>query len=335
MADFFDLSRELRTEALDVAAQRARSRVVLLEKDIWVVWTLSELFGGAYAGDLVFKGGTSLSKAYGYVRRFSEDVDVTYDIRALAGDLVGDTDPPIPATRAQARKWTDTIRGRLPEWLSEEIAPPLRTSLETRGMPATIRVEGDRIFVDYEATSAGSEYVKPEVMLEFGARSTGEPATAMAVVCDAAEYVPDVTFPTATPRVMSAQRTFWEKATAIHVFCLQGTTRGGERFSRHWHDIARLNEVGVADAAIGDRTLARAVAAHKQMFFREKDADGNVIDYARAVSGGLRLVPDHDAAKRLEYDYLAMAHERLLIDNPQPFSDLMAQCQQIQEKANR
>src|SRR5258705_353855 len=68
----------------------------LLEKDIWVVWSLRHLFDGPHADHLVFKGGTSLSKAYGVIRRFSEDVDLTYDIRAIAGDLVGDADVPLP-----------------------------------------------------------------------------------------------------------------------------------------------------------------------------------------------------------------------------------------------
>jgi hypothetical protein len=155
----------------------------------------------------------------------------------------------------------------------------------------------------------------------------------MAVVCDAAEFIPDITFPTATPRVMSAQRTFWEKATAIHVFCLQGRMRG-ERFSRHWHDIARLDDAGIADSAIDDRDLAHSVAEHKQMFFRENDVNGNVIDYEAAVSGGLRLTPEPDAMAQLETDYVQMAEERLLIDSPQPFLELMKQCETIQGKVN-
>jgi hypothetical protein len=63
-------------------------------------------------------------------------------------------------------------------------------------------------------------------------------------------------FPTATPKVMRAERTFWEKATAIHVFCAQGEFRGGDRFARHWHDVTRLDAAGFADAAIADKALA-------------------------------------------------------------------------------
>ena len=84
-------------------------------------------------------------------------------------------------------------------------------------------------------------------MLEFGARSTGEPASPRDVVCDAGGLIEGVEFPTAHPRVMHAERTFWEKATAMHVFCLQERLRG-ERFARHWHYVVRLDDAGIATA---------------------------------------------------------------------------------------
>src|SRR5260370_30242238 len=89
MAEFFQLSTAERLDALDAAANMSGLLPHLLEKDIWVVWALRHLFASPYADHLVFKGGTSLSKAYRVIRRFSEDVDLTYDIRAIAGDLVG------------------------------------------------------------------------------------------------------------------------------------------------------------------------------------------------------------------------------------------------------
>lgn len=86
-------------------------------------------------------------------------------------------------------------------------------------------------------------------MLEYGARSTGEPSQIHDVVCDAAAYLKELEFPTAQPRTMKAERTFWEKATAIHVFCVQGKLRG-ERFARHWHDLVRLDDAGIAEVAL-------------------------------------------------------------------------------------
>lgn len=171
-------------------------------------------------------------------------------------------------------------------------------------------------------------------MLEFGARSTGEPSEPRAIGCDAAAFLHEVVFPTATPQVMRAERTFWEKATAIHVFCAQGEFRGGDRFARHWHDVTRLGTAGFATSAIADKALAHAVADHKSVFFAEKNSHGDAIDYHAAVAGGLQLVPNDGALAKLATDYQHMVDDGLLLDDAEPFAALMARCQAIQQKAN-
>lgn len=334
MADaFLLLPAEDRREALSVAADRSGRPAHLLEKDAWVVWALSTLYGSPLGEHLVFKGGTSLSKAYGVIRRFSEDVDLTYDIRALAPDLVGNDGEALPTTRSEEKRWTSEVRKRLPEWVAGAVEPVIAEALEGKALAATIRVDGEKLFIDYEATTAGSGYVAPSVMLEFGARSTGEPASLRDVACDAAGLVDGVIFPIARPRVMHAERTFWEKATAIHVFCLQERLRG-DRFARHWHDVVRLDEAGFATAAFADRELANAVASHKTMFFAEKAADRSAIDYTTAVNGGLQLVPSGDGAKALAEDYARMVEDGLLLEDAEPFDTLMAHCADIAARAN-
>lgn len=334
MVEFFELSTVERLEALNAAASSSGRQPHLLEKDIWVVWSLRHLFDGPHAGHLVFKGGTSLSKAYGVIHRFSEDVDLTYDIRAIAGDLVGDADSPLPASKSQEKKWSREIRVRLAEWVSREIVPRLKQDIERQSLPASVRAEYDKVFIDYVPLTAGTGYVRPSVMLEFGARSTGEPSEPRLIQCDAAEHLPMLVFPTAMPQVMRAERTFWEKATAIHVFCAQGTFRGGERFARHWHDVARLDAAGFANSAIADTALAKAVADHKSKFFAEKSPAGELIDYHAAVSGGLQLVPDDGALATLASDYQHMVDDGLFLDDAESFEVLLTKCRIIQQKAN-
>lgn len=334
MAEFFQLSTTERLEALNTAANTSGIPPHLLEKDIWVVWSLQHLFTGPYAEHLAFKGGTSLSKAYGVIRRFSEDVDLTYDIRAIASDLIGDTGSPLPASKSQEKKWSKEIRARLSSWVDAEIVPQLKQALLQQGLPATVRAEGDKVFIDYEPLATGTGYVPSSVILEFGARSTGEPSESRAIRCDAAEHLQGVEFPTATPQVMRAERTFWEKATAIHVFCAQGEFRGGDRFARHWHDVTRLDAAGFVEAAIADKALAQAVADHKSVFFAEKNTHGDVIDYHLAVSGGLQLVPDDGALAKLAIDYQHMVDDGLFLDDAEPFESLLERCDTIQQKAN-
>jgi hypothetical protein len=330
---FLRLSAKDRRDVLGVAADRSGRPAHLLEKDVWVVWALAALYGSSLGARLVFKGGTSLSKAYKVIRRFSEDVDLTYDIRAIAPDLVGGDAEALPKTRSEQKRWSSEVRKRLPEWVTSAAQPVVAGALVAEGLAAQIRAEGEKLFIDYEATAAGSGYVAPIVTLEFGARSTGEPASVRDIACDASGLVEGVAFPTARPRVMHAERTFWEKATAIHVFCLQERLRG-DRFARHWHDVARLDEAGLAAAAFADRDLAQAVARHKGMFFAEKAADRSSIDYMAAVNGGLRLVPAGEALRALEEDYARMVDDGLLLEDAEPFQALMARCADIMTRAN-
>lgn len=334
MTEFFRLSTAERLEALNAAANTSGLLPHLLEKDIWVVWSLQHLFTGPYAQHLVFKGGTSLSKAYGVIRRFSEDIDLTYDIRAIASDLMGDAGSPLPTSKSQEKKWSKEIRARLSGWVDTEIVPRLQQELGQQGLSATVRAEGDKVFIDYEPLAAGTGYVAPSVMLEFGARSTGEPSEPRVVHCDAAAHLLGVEFPTARPQVMRAERTFWEKATAIHVFCIQGEFRGGDRFARHWHDVTRLDAAGFAEAAIADKALAQAVADHKSVFFAEKNLQGEVIDYHAAISGGIQLVPDDGALAKLAADYQHMVDDGLFLDDAEPFDAMLQRCRVIQQKAN-
>ena len=132
---------------------------------------------------------------------------------------------------------------------------------------------------------------------------------------------------------MLAERTFWEKATAIHVFCRQERRRG-ERLSRHWHDLARLDEAGIAANALADRALAVSVARHKAVFFTENDARGNRVDYEAAVSGGLQLVPSGAARAVLADDYARMIADGMLLDDNESFDLLMERCARMETRAN-
>ena len=332
-ASFQSLSANDRRDALRVAASRSGHRPHLLEKDIWVVQTLNILFTAPFGKDLVFKGGTSLSKAYHAIRRFSEDIDITYDIRAFAPDFVADSKDALPATRSQERRWTRAIRARLAVWAREQALPVIEAGLRRAGFAARGRAEGDRIYISYAPLFDDYSFVRPEVMVEFGARSTGDPREQRPVECDAAAFVPDLAFPSAHPSVMVAKRTFWEKATAMHVFCRQERRRP-ERLSRHWHDLVRLDDAGHVETALADRILALSVARHKAVFFAEKDTAGGWIDYEAAVSGALQLVPEGQAFEVLADDYDRMLGDGMLLDDKERFEDLVRRCADIEARAN-
>ncbi|MFC5699636.1 nucleotidyl transferase AbiEii/AbiGii toxin family protein [Pseudomonas sp. GCM10022186] len=303
----------------------------LLEKDLWVVWALRELFTSPLGEHLTFKGGTSLSKVYRLIDRFSEDIDLTYDIRRFIPELTDGEQ--MPRTRSQESKWTRQIRASLPGWIEAEVCPVLSAALEREHLGAGLQVEDDKLFVHYPALTPASDYVRPAVLLEFGARSSGEPHRVHPVTCDMAEAIQGVDFPQAEPVVMEIARTFWEKATATHVYCVQHRLKG-ERFARHWHDLAAIARSDHLEAIAADKVVAGLVAEHKSCFFREKDANGNEVDYRAAVTGGLRIVPDGDARKALADDYARMLEGGMMVGEPFAFDDLMDACEQLQQRLN-
>jgi len=332
---FFALSRGDQGEVLEQARERTGRPTHLLEKDVWVVWTLGVLFESPLSSGLTFKGGTSLSKAYKIIDRFSEDLDLTYDIRKLIADLTGGKDF-VPPSRSQANKWTKAVRDRLPEWIEHEVQPTLQQALDLARLDAKVEISGaehDNLLLHYPAVKQGTGYVAPVVRLEFGGRATGEPHAVVPVECDMQGQVEGVTFPTASPLVMSVARTFWEKATATHVYCAQGRIRG-DRYARHWHDLAAIARSSHFRAAVEDRAVARAVAEHKSHFFSEKDFEGRTIDYLAAVTGGLQIVPQGTAREALAADYASMLEDQVLIGHAMPFDELMQYCAQVARQAN-
>jgi len=167
---------------------------------VWVVRTLgSALFDSALANNLTFKGGTSLSKAYKVIDRFSEDIDLTYDIRKLIPDLTGEAGF-LPASRSQASKWTRAVRERLPGWIASSVIPVIEAALARDQLQARLEIGGeekDKLLLHYPAVKPGSGYVRTVVTLEFGGRAAGDPHQALPVACDMDGRVKDVSFPTA------------------------------------------------------------------------------------------------------------------------------------------
>jgi hypothetical protein len=332
---FFALGRDDQREVLEQVRARTDRPTHLLEKDVWVVWALGALFDSPLAADLTFKGGTSLSKAYKIIDRFSEDIDLTYDIRKLISDLVGN-DEPLPTNRSQASKWTKAVRQRLPDWIADQVRPVLEAALARDQLRVKLEIGGaerEKLLLHYPAIKHGTGYVPPVVTLEFGGRATGEPHHVLPVTCDMDGHVEGVVFPVASPVVMSVARTFWEKATAAHVYCAQGRIRS-ERYARHWHDLAAIGRSPYFAAAAGDRGVAKAVAEHKSYFFVEKDAAGGVIDYFPAVAGGLQIVPEGAARDALAADYANMLTDEVMVGDALPFDQLMTACAVVASRAN-
>jgi len=240
---------------------------------------------------------------------------------------------PLPSTRNQAKKWSKVINSKLTAWTAERAVPAIKEGMERAGFDVGVKVEESRVYVTYQPLFEGHSFVKPQVMVDFGARSSGRPNLKCEIVCDAAAELPGLVLPTARAAVMSPERTFWEKATAVHVFCLQQRVRG-ERFARHWCDLVELDRAGYCASSAQDRMTATAVARHKSLFFRENDCEGVPVDYIHAVSGNLCLIPGGDARDALASDYKRMRESGMLLDESETFEQLLEKCANLELRTN-
>jgi len=317
----------------------------IIEKDFWVCWTLKRLFGLREKGatTLIFKGGTSLSKAFDAIRRFSEDIDLSID-RADLG-YTGDRDPAQAGiSKKKAERLIDELTADVEKHIAETLFPALRAAIveqlgeATEGTWALEIDRGDAQVMNFHyPTSSLSAieyermaYITPRVKLEFGARGDPWPSVEKVIRPYAAEAYPDFfEDPDIVVTVLSAQRTFWEKATALHAEAHRpADTPTPQHFSRHYYDLAMLLDTEAGQAAAVDFDLLATVARHKATFFRSGWAN-----YDTARPGTLQLMPREARLKDLRADYRAMA-PMMFDEKPPSFDDILGKIKQIQDTIN-
>lgn len=290
----------------------------LVEKDFWVCWALKHLFAmPALQGCVIFKGGTTLSKVYGIIQRFSEDVDLTLD-RQLFG-IEGDSDP-ANATSNKERNRRLTAMGKacrayVQGELRGDIVAKFATVLGDPGKGWELTgdssdPDGQSLSFRYPAGVAldsSTDYVPPAVKLEFGSRGEAWPTQLESVRPYSADAFPQAfSEPSCEVVALAPERTFWEKATILHQEAHRPASKPmPSRLSRHYYDLAMMAASPVKDKALGNLGLLARVVQHKMDFFRCGWAQ-----YEEAKPGSLRLVPDDRRLKGLAGDYEAM---RLMI----------------------
>jgi hypothetical protein len=317
----------------------------IIEKDFWVCWTLKRLFGlhETDAATLVFKGGTSLSKAYNAIRRFSEDIDLSFD-RADLG-YAGDRDPEKEGiSKKQANRLIEALVRDVEQHIAEKLLPSLRSAIsEQLGAPAdsgwSLEIDADDAqTVNFHYPTAlssteyeGMAYITPRVKLELGARGDPWPTEQKVIRPYAADDYPDLFEDADTAvTVLSARRTFWEKATALHAEAHRPPESATPQyFSRHYYDLAMLLDTDEGKAAAVDYELLGQVANHKATFFRSGWAS-----YDTARPGTLLLLPDEARIKDLRADYRAMA-PMMFDDAPPSLDDILAKIEKLQETINK
>ena len=333
MADsYFSLKPLEQKEILQTAAAQLGRQAAVLEKDIWVCWVLQTLFSIPDAHPMAFKGGTSLSKIYDIIDRFSEDVDITLDYREFGDDF----DPFSPGvSKNKIRQFSDRLKTYVQTYANDVVAPALEVAANGLYEPAhhDIRIDetGEKIWFSYPSVvESQDEYLKSEVLIELGGRNFIDPNEKHEIRPYVAPLTEGLEFPQATVTVLSPSRTFWEKATLIHVECNRGRLKESpDRLSRHWYDLTRLAQHDTGQSAIDDRGLFEDVIRHKEIFYNASYAK-----YDECLEGRLLLLPDDDCMPGLKADYGKMASAGMMYSETPDFDDIVEQIRDIETKVN-
>ena len=335
MQKFLLLSDDDKEAYFGVVADKLNVIPQMIEKDFWVCWILKILFSLPESGShLTFKGGTSLSKCYNIIHRFSEDIDVSIERSFFASAQSIEPDKDESGKENQRR--LDRLKIACQEKIVDVIMPELRSSISAQlSKSSDWLLELDQKDVDKQTVlftypgvikSSMGNYVQPIVKIEFGARSDHWPIETMNVqpyVTSLSNFDSEEEIPV---RVLGAERTFWEKATILHAVRYSSKVR--VRMSRHYYDVFEMVHSAIFDKAIQNIDLLMKVAEHKDLFFKENKAR-----YDLAKPGSLRLLPQKEHVLQLKGDYENM--QTMFFEDPPAFDEILEKLKTVEGEINR
>jgi hypothetical protein len=340
-SSFIEASAKDRLELFLATANRLGTTVGNVEKDFWVCWTLDALYHRLPAGQprMLFKGGTSLSKAYGLISRFSEDIDITVfrddlgesatieELEALSGNK----------RRAKLDAIRDACRAYITGLLQDALAALVAEATSGAGRVEVDAADpdGQTLLVWYpEVEPQDGAYVQPAVRIESGAKSALDPHQSASVAPYVADDLPDldVTVPDIT--TIEARRTFWDKVVILHGmrrwFENRGDLKGGgHRISRHYYDLHQLMRSSVGTEAVMDRALGSDCVEHARMFFNRPP-----FDLESACAPTFALAPkDAKMIEALSRDYDAMGG--MIFGEAPTFDAILESVERVEQTINR
>lgn len=319
--DFWSYTDEQKLSIYDEIKNKKNVSPKAAEKDWWVCHVIHALFKLRCAEALTFKGGTSLSKAWGITERFSEDVDVSFD-KSFFG-LTGDTRSARDRIRKLTRKY---VLDEIPAELSSALWVYGAVECESLGVQ---RKDSDAdptvLLINYHSILPEDPYIKAAVKLEFSCRSPREPREVREIRPLTVEQSPLLDFePTAVPTVVPT-RTALEKVFLLHEEFQKDYPRH-KRMSRYLYDIYKLDRVGWLDKALADTELYDSLVQHRSVFNAVRG-----IDYSGHTRDRLTIIPPENLLPLWEEDYQFMRDQFIYGEAPD-WPDLLKALENIQEK---
>ena len=331
---------EERRVVFSEAAERLQIQPVIVEKDFWVCWALRLLFGRAeWSEALVFKGGTALSKVFGIIRRFSEDIDLGVSPATVE---ISEAEVEQARSRTQRDAWMRNLEAACGTWVAQRLQPELERDIRAAigGKPSGegwLRFQMDAashspvLLFDYpSALAAGSDYILRWVKLEFGSLTDQRPVGRHRVRPWLADILPVPLAEMGCDVVaLEVERAFWEKATILHAEHHRDLAMPMPgHYSRHYADVAAMANRPETGRALADDALRERVVVWKSRFFARSWAR-----YDLAVPGTFRLVPPAARRTELARDYLEMRD--MFLEPPASFDVILETLRRLEARINR
>lgn len=321
------LSVDERNELFKETASLMNTTNAIVEKDFWVVWTLNKLFSDDRLNKiLMFKGGTSLSKVFNLIGRFSEDIDLILDWREVTNLNPLDAQ----ASKNKQVKFNEQINENAKVYIKDKLLPIISEILFSQ---CTCEFDIDKkgnYFVNINYPSAFTDSaLRPKILLEIGPLASWLPSASFEIESFVATEFPQLFKETkCTVNAIVAKRTFWEKATILH----QEANRIKEkripiRHSRHYYDLAQMVQSDVKDEALRDLRLLEDVVVFKQKFYMSAWAK-----YEDAKIGTFKILPPESRYKELKDDYTSM--RSMIFDKYLEFDEIISILKNLENEIN-
>ena len=323
------LSREEKEELFLVTSRKISLPEAVVEKDFWVCWVLNYLFhGSAWKEHLAFKGGTSLSKCFHLIQRFSEDIDLILDWR-----LVGCTadEPWEQRSKTRQDKYNKAVNERTEVFLKEQFMPEIEKDFREL-LPDSFHLYIDPLDAQTVCFAYprifGEDAILPVIRLEIGTLAAWTPTIQTVIKPFAAEQFPEVFLQAGTElKTVTAERTFWEKVTILHKEAFRTNGSIPSRYSRHYYDLWCMMYSTVKDRAFSDLDLLKKVTEFKARFYPSGSAH-----YELAVPGSMRLMPPKNSRVELYADYRHMRN--MIFGNIPEFDDILLSMETLERQIN-
>lgn len=297
---------------------------VIVEKDFWVSWTLCNLFNDkTLANQLMFKGGTSLSKVFGLIERFSEDIDLILDWEKLTSEDLKE-----PRSKTKDAKLSENINDLAMQYISEVLYQKIA---ELVSPICKCDRDDDPFVLNIHYPSAFSDgYLRPEIRLEIGPMAAWTPFESRKIAPLVQKVFSEMIEESeCSINVIKAKRTFWEKATILHHEANRPENASPQplRYSRHYYDLAMMAQSAVKDEALADIELLKDVVFFKQRFYNRGWAK-----YEEAIPGTFKLIPESHVLAITETDYEEM--KRMIYGDYPEFSEILKVLEKLETEIN-